>query len=114
VIAGLIVLAFAGSAGSPSNLISPMGPIGLAGLGPALIGPLFAFDGWITTSYIGGEVKQPGRNLPLAAQESGSIRPRGNPPPGLSSQCARAIPGLSSAAHDRSGPCFSGSSSRCS
>jgi len=67
VISGLVVLAFAGSAGSPSNLISPMGPIALAGLGPALIGPLFAFDGWITTSYIGGEVKQPGRNLPLAA-----------------------------------------------
>jgi APA family basic amino acid/polyamine antiporter len=67
VISGLVVLAFAGSAGSTSNLISPMGPIGVAGLGPALIGPLFAFDGWITTSYIGGEVKQPGRNLPLAA-----------------------------------------------
>ena len=67
VIAGLIVLAFAGSAGSPSNLFSPMRRVSLAGLGPALIGPLFAFDGWITTSYIGGEVKWPGRNLPLAA-----------------------------------------------
>jgi APA family basic amino acid/polyamine antiporter len=66
-IAGLIVLAFTGGAGSSSNLISPMGPMGLAAFGPALIGPLFAFDGWITTSYIGGEVKQPGRNLPLAA-----------------------------------------------
>jgi len=66
-IAGLIVLAFAGSAGSSSNLISPLGSMGLAAFGPALIGPLFAFDGWITTSYIGGEVKQPGRNLPLAA-----------------------------------------------
>jgi APA family basic amino acid/polyamine antiporter len=45
VIAGLIVLAFAGSVGSPSNLISPMRPVSLLGLGPALIGPLFAFDG---------------------------------------------------------------------
>ena len=67
VISGLVVLAFAGGAGSPSNLVSSMHPIGVAGLGTALIGPLFAFDGWITTSYIGGEVKQPGRNLPLAA-----------------------------------------------
>ena len=67
VIAGLVVLAFAGSAGSASNLVAPAGPAVLAGVGAALIGPLFAFDGWITTSYIGGEVKRPERNLPLAA-----------------------------------------------
>jgi APA family basic amino acid/polyamine antiporter len=43
------------------------GSITLAALGAAAIGPLFAFDGWITSSYIGGEVKRPGRNVPLAA-----------------------------------------------
>jgi len=67
VIAGLILLAFTGSAGSPSNLVRSSGPVLLAGLGAAAIGPLFAFDGWITLSYIGGEIKAPGRNVPLAA-----------------------------------------------
>jgi basic amino acid/polyamine antiporter, APA family len=67
VIAGLILLAFAGNAGSLSNLTRSSGPVSLAGLGAAAIGPLFAFDGWITLSYIGGEVKAPGRNIPLAA-----------------------------------------------
>ena len=72
-IAGLIVLAFTGGAGSSSNLISPMGPMGLAAFGPALIGPLFAFDGWITTSYIGGEVKQPtSSSLPGCSTRSGA------------------------------------------
>jgi APA family basic amino acid/polyamine antiporter len=67
VIAGVVVLAFVGGAGSPSNLAGPARPATVAALGAALIGPLFAFDGWITTSYIGGEVKRPERNLPLAA-----------------------------------------------
>src|SRR5207248_1572227 len=39
----------------------------------ALLGPLFAFDGWITISYMGGEVKRPARNLPLAALASVGI-----------------------------------------
>ena len=47
--------------------------VGLAALGTALVGPLFAFDGWITLSYMGGEVKQPSRNLPLAALASVGI-----------------------------------------
>jgi len=67
VIGGLIAIAFAGGAGSAANLVGPARPVALAGLGTAVIGPLFAFDGWISTSYIGGEVKSPGRNLPLAA-----------------------------------------------
>ncbi len=73
VICALVVLAFAGSAGSPSNLAGPSRPFVLAGVGSALIGPLFAFDGWITTSYIGGEIQRPERNLPLAALASIAI-----------------------------------------
>jgi basic amino acid/polyamine antiporter, APA family len=77
VMLGLVALAFGGSGGAWSNLTAP-GPsvvrsITLAGLGAALIGPLFAFDGWITTSYIGGEVKRPARTLPLAALASVAI-----------------------------------------
>jgi APA family basic amino acid/polyamine antiporter len=66
VIAGLIVLAFARGEHAVSAE-APAASLSLATLGAAAIGPLFAFDGWITVSYIGGEVKDPGRNLPLAA-----------------------------------------------
>jgi APA family basic amino acid/polyamine antiporter len=67
VIGGLIALAFGKGSGSAANLWPAGRAWTLAGLGAAVIGPLFAFDGWITTSYIGGEVKEPGRNLPLSA-----------------------------------------------
>jgi basic amino acid/polyamine antiporter, APA family len=79
VMLGLVALAFGGRGGTWSNLLTPaaaagnVGPVGLAGLGAALIGPLFAFDGWISTSYMGGEVKQPGRLLPLTALLSVTI-----------------------------------------
>src|SRR5256885_15726389 len=76
VIGGLIVLAFGGGrGGSWSHLSASAGrsTAGLAAMGAALIGPLFAFDGWITISYMGGEVKRPGRNLPLAALASVGI-----------------------------------------
>jgi APA family basic amino acid/polyamine antiporter len=76
VIGGLIVLAFAsGRGGSWSHLSASPGrsTAGLAAMGAALIGPLFAFDGWITISYMGGEVKRPARNLPLAALASVAI-----------------------------------------
>jgi APA family basic amino acid/polyamine antiporter len=75
VVLGLVVLAFAGRPGSGAELASPVlvRPVGLAALGTALVGPLFAFDGWITLSYMGGEVKHPSRNLPLAALASVGI-----------------------------------------
>jgi APA family basic amino acid/polyamine antiporter len=76
VIAGLIFLAFGGGrGGSWSHLATPSGAPagGLAAMGAALVGPLFAFDGWITISYMGGEVKRPARNLPLAALASVAI-----------------------------------------
>ena len=67
VIGGLIVAAFSGTSGSAANFVAAGGPWTIAGFGAALIGPLAAFDGWISTSYIGGEIKSPGRNLPLCA-----------------------------------------------
>jgi APA family basic amino acid/polyamine antiporter len=77
VMLGLVGLAFTLRAGSLANLTTaPPGATsvgGLAALGGALIGPLFAFDGWITTSYIGGEIKDPGRNLPRTALASVAI-----------------------------------------
>src|SRR2546430_12723756 len=49
--------AFAGRPGSGADLPAalPTRSVGLAALGAALVGPLFAFDGWITLSYMGGE-----------------------------------------------------------
>ncbi|MFL5398613.1 MAG: APC family permease, partial [Myxococcales bacterium] len=75
VIAGLVVLAFAGRAGSLANFASPSAvpAASVAAMGAALVGPLFAFDGWITISYMGGEVKRPARALPLAALASVAI-----------------------------------------
>jgi APA family basic amino acid/polyamine antiporter len=67
---GLVALAFLGPAGAWSHLATPQNAGargGLSALGGALIGPLFAFDGWITTSYMAGEIKDPGRTLPRTA-----------------------------------------------
>ena len=75
VVLGLVVLAFAARPGPATQLTAhPAAPsAGLAAFGAALVGPLFAFDGWITLSYMGGEVKRPSRNLPLAAFASVAI-----------------------------------------
>ena len=39
---------------------------GLAGFGAAMLGALWAYDGWNNVSFMAGEVKRPERNLPLA------------------------------------------------
>ncbi len=77
-VVGLVAIAFGLRGGSVDNLLT--GPAAgfdlgqhLGNFGAALICPLFAFDGWITTSYIGGELRQPRRTLPLAAVLSVSI-----------------------------------------
>jgi basic amino acid/polyamine antiporter, APA family len=39
---------------------------GFAGLAAAMLGALWAYDGWNNIAFMAGEVKRPGRNLPLA------------------------------------------------
>jgi APA family basic amino acid/polyamine antiporter len=39
---------------------------GIAGFGAAMIGALWAYDGWSNLSILAGEVKNPQRNIPLA------------------------------------------------
>jgi APA family basic amino acid/polyamine antiporter len=75
VVFGLVVLAFVRPHAAVHEIAAPRfrETGGLAVLGAALVGPLFAFDGWITLSYMGGEVERPSRNLPLAALASVGI-----------------------------------------
>lgn len=39
---------------------------GIAGFGAAMLGALWAYNGWNEVTYVAGEVKDPRRNLPLA------------------------------------------------
>ena len=39
---------------------------GFAGFGAAMLGAMWAYNGWNEVTYVGGEVKDPHRNLPLA------------------------------------------------
>jgi amino acid transporter len=67
-LAALIVTAFILPGGSPANF-QPLWPAGAVGqwIGPfgvAMVGVLWAYDGWIETTYVGSEIKDPGRTLP--------------------------------------------------
>jgi len=46
---------------------------GLAGFAAAMIGALWAYDGWNNVTFLAGEVKNPGRNLPLALIAGGLV-----------------------------------------
>ena len=45
---------------------TPPGSFSIAPFGLALVGVLWAFDGWADLSFVAGEVKDPRRNLPRA------------------------------------------------
>jgi APA family basic amino acid/polyamine antiporter len=66
----IIALSFILRGGSPANFdplfpaqsfSSLIGPLGLA-----MVAALWAYDGWIEITYVGSEVKNPQRNLPLS------------------------------------------------
>lgn len=46
---------------------------GVAGFAAAMIGALWAYDGWNNITFLAGEVKNPGRNLPLALIGGGLV-----------------------------------------
>src|SRR6266571_1157239 len=67
-LAALIVTSFVLPGGSPTHF-QPVWPSGSAGqiIGPfgvAMVAVLWAYDGWIETTYVGSEIVDPGRNLP--------------------------------------------------
>ena len=66
-LAGLVLLAFTAGQGSLSHFTPAWtGGLQLSLLGTALISIMWTYDGWADLSFMGGEVKDPGRTLPLA------------------------------------------------
>ena len=67
---GIILLGLIMEGGTNQNLspiFSDKPFIGLIGpLGLAMVSVLWTFDGWIFITYVAGEVKNPGRNIPLS------------------------------------------------
>jgi basic amino acid/polyamine antiporter, APA family len=66
-LAALGLLAFSAGEGSWSHF-TPAWPSGLdvSLMGTALIAIMWTYDGWADLSFMGGEVKNPGRTLPMA------------------------------------------------
>jgi basic amino acid/polyamine antiporter, APA family len=66
-LAALGLLAFSAGQGS-WNHFTPAWPSGLdvSLMGTALIAIMWTYDGWADLSFMGGEVKNPGRTLPMA------------------------------------------------
>ena len=54
------------SSGGHFTPAMPAGSFSIAPFGLALVGVLWAFDGWADLSFVAGEVKDPRRNLPRA------------------------------------------------
>ncbi len=67
-LAGLSVVVFAFARGAHGALAEPISftPLSWGGFGVALIAILWAYDGWADLTFMAGEVREPGRNLPRA------------------------------------------------
>jgi amino acid transporter len=66
-LAALGLLAFTAGQGSWENLNPAAGAgLDLSLMGTALIAIIWTYDGWADLSFMGGEVKNPGRTLPMA------------------------------------------------
>jgi amino acid transporter len=63
----LVLLAFGAGEGSSSHFTPAWsGGVNLSLIATALIAIMWTYDGWADLSFMGGEVKNPGRTLPLA------------------------------------------------
>ena len=64
---GLVLLAFTAPTGSAEHFTPAWaGAISVSALATALVPVMWAYDGWADLSFMGGEVKDPGRTLPRA------------------------------------------------
>jgi amino acid transporter len=62
----LVVLAFGSGRGDVTHFTASAGPLSGGLFGLALVSVLWAYDGWGDLSFVGGEVRDPERNLPRA------------------------------------------------
>lgn len=62
----LVLLAFLLGNGAMANFTAADGPVEKGLYGLALVSVLWAYDGWADVSFVGGEVKEPEKNLPRA------------------------------------------------
>ncbi len=66
-IGGIIVIGVLAGQGSTANLVSSIPAVGgAAGFFTALVGALWAYDGWNNVSMVSSEIRQPQRSLPRA------------------------------------------------
>ncbi|HEX5229411.1 MAG TPA: amino acid permease [Bryobacteraceae bacterium] len=66
-IVAIIVIGFSSSAGNGANFgTATQAPGGTLGFFAALVGALWAYDGWNNVTMVASEVRRPQRNLPLA------------------------------------------------
>src|SRR6202167_495914 len=72
IILGIVVICFSGAGSVPgrgwSNFATTFTGAkgGIAGFMAALVAALWAYDGWNDLNMVAGEVKRPGRNIPIA------------------------------------------------
>ncbi len=62
----LVLLAFAVGHGNFAHFAETAGPVRSGLFGLALVSVMWAYDGWGDLSFVGGEVRDPERNLPRA------------------------------------------------
>lgn len=64
---GIVLFAFGGGVGNASNLtVAPVASaIGISAMFTALVPVMWTYDGWSNLVSVGGEIKNPGRNIPL-------------------------------------------------
>ena len=75
-VGALVLVTFGVGQGSVANFVDPGGAVPslvaggpwalIAGVGLALSGAFWSYDGWNNVTFLAGEVKDPTRNLPLA------------------------------------------------
>jgi APA family basic amino acid/polyamine antiporter len=61
-----ITLGFAFGTGSIANLQAPPGPVAPTSWLLALVAIMFTYSGWNAASYVAEEIRDPGRNVPIA------------------------------------------------